>query len=246
MPKKLRRLKISEVSAVDVGANPGAQIMLVKRGDPGAVTFRKRDTGEIWTLPGDIDSLPALIAAAPGWGIEIVTDAAPPPAADIAKEANMDPHDEMIAIAKNYDETGELAVEITKADVYGAMVRSAEKARLPGQSAARAFARYIESAEGSSMFRLHKAASGSDVPATPVFTSSYQKLEWERAQTEKSARAAAADRESAAQSSINEMVRSFFATGQYPNEAAARRAVMGTARARSLLAVRGVYRTTAA
>src|ERR1700730_4801692 len=125
MPKKLRRLKISEVSAVDAAANPGARIMLMKRADSGAVSFRKRDTGQTWTLPADIDCLEAIIAAAPGWGIEVVKQAASPPAADIVKENHMEPlrRSGVKAIAKNYDETGEIPVPIEKRDVYSAMVK---------------------------------------------------------------------------------------------------------------------------
>jgi hypothetical protein len=127
--KRLTRLKIAEISAVDAAANPHAQILLRKAADSGSVTFRKG--AQSWTLPADIDSLPALIDAARAhWGMEVIEHAAPLPAAVDEEVHKMDPHDEMTAIAKNYDETGELAVEIQKSDVYAALQKGAEKNRL--------------------------------------------------------------------------------------------------------------------
>jgi hypothetical protein len=114
---------------------------------------------------------------------------------------------EIVEIAKAFAETGEIPVEITKADVYGAMVRSAEKNRLPGQSAAQAFARYVESPEGMSMYRLHKAAGGADHgSARPVFSNAYDAEMWARQDHIRKARDDAADRRQVVESSIAEMV----------------------------------------
>jgi len=140
--RKLKKLRISEVSAVDVGAGRGVRIILTKRADgsPRAIELPNKET----------------------------------PMTPILK------HRDVIAVAKNFCETGYISAEIEKRDVYAAMTKGAEKSREPNETSEQAFARYVTATdEGRMLFAFHKAAPGSDATPRPVFKSSAEILAWE-------------------------------------------------------------------
>jgi len=81
---------------------------------------------------------------------------------------------ELIEIGKRFDATGELPVSVIKADAYTAMERSAEKAGL-------SFSKYVDTAEGASLYRVYKHASGPEYNPSPQpkkFASSWEALRW--------------------------------------------------------------------
>jgi hypothetical protein len=242
MPKKLRRLKISEVSVCDAAANPHAQILIRKAVDSGAVSFRKRDTGETWTVPADIDCLPALIAAAPGWGIEILTDAAPPPVVKRGarelpaspaptQEARKMKSKEAVEVVKRAVETGE-AIPFSRDDVYAIMQKRADR-EIDGRTAAIRFSRYADSADGRALMQALKVAEPGPAAAPP--RTSYEMLMAQRDDHVRKAQNDADDRRRAVASSINTMIEQLLAQHPGLTRDAARRRVLAMPRVQAML-----------
>jgi hypothetical protein len=69
MARKLKKLRITEISSCDVGAGVGCRIVLAKR-DPGAPVRFTKD-GRHWDVPGDLSILDHLITHANELGLNI-------------------------------------------------------------------------------------------------------------------------------------------------------------------------------
>jgi hypothetical protein len=244
MARRLKKLVVREISGVDRAANPGAKIILRKRADPGAITIRKG--AEVWTLPADHDGpRETIIELARKQGYTVEGDAIMPG----QKEQRMSKRKEIVAIAKQFAETGEVSVEIQKRDVYAALLKGAEKIRQPGETSEQAFSRYATtSAEGQNLFRLHKSAPGPDwAPSpTPTFETGSARLAWERQEGIRKAASAAGDRERAAERAIDDIARAWLATGQYRTYEAARAAAERSPKIRSMRSAASIYRTALA
>jgi hypothetical protein len=92
MAKRLRKLRVTEISCVHHAANPGAKVMLLKRDGTDAkdrtraelgellakragtgqpIVFISKSTGERWALPADADIAEPMILSAGGLGLEV-------------------------------------------------------------------------------------------------------------------------------------------------------------------------------
>jgi len=216
--RKLKKLRISEVSAVDVGAGRGVRIILTKRADgsPRAIELPNKET----------------------------------PMTPILKRRDV------IAVAKNFCETGEIPVQIVKRDVFTAMTKGADKNRNPDETSEQAFARYVTATEeGRMLFALHKAAPGSDAAPRPVFKNSYEILQWEAAEHCRKAgvpvvgeRDAGADPDVIAESdkALVNVARSLVDSGQFSDLATSLRYVRSSPKYRGIAGSAAGYREAVA
>jgi hypothetical protein len=239
--KRIRGLKVTEISSVDAAACPGARIVLRKRDDDtGLVTIIRKADGQSWTLPADSAVLPGLRENAQRLGFEVLSEETPKMTNGSRKA--------MVAVAKQFASTGQMPVEIQKRDVYAAIVKGAAKAQQPGQSDAQAFAAYVETAEGTSLYRMYKAADGPDWsgPVAPVFTSVHARQQWEREEHVRKADVTRLGRERQMQLLIESISRGFWVSGKYASPEAARAAAETSPPVKALRSRLSIYRDSRA
>ncbi len=244
MARRLKKLKITEISGVDRGAGVGTRVVL-RKAYSGPITIRK--DGQSWVLPADHDGpLDAVLELARKQGYQIEGDQSAPIQEQRKMTEGKGTRKAMVAVAKSFAETGEMPVEIQKRDVYAAIVKGAAKTQTPGQTADQAFARYIESAEGASLFRLHKVAPGPDWAQSQdvSFMSAWERDQWARTEHNRKAQLAAADRDARAEAQINAVAMEFWRSGRFGSIEAAREAAMRTPQIRRLRSQGNIYRDT--
>jgi hypothetical protein len=149
-PRRLRRLEIGEVSAVDHAASPGARVVLLKRDTAGAaVTITKGERS--WRLPCDHGLLSQIREMASAWGIEVET----------TKGVTSMEHSTVVTIAKQVAEGA--TSSLTKSDFYQALQKGAAEIRKSSETREAAFARFATSdPDGQVLFRAHRLADGPD------------------------------------------------------------------------------------
>jgi hypothetical protein len=235
--KRLRGLKVAEISSVDSAANPGARIVLRKRDDPGLVTVIRKADGQSWSLPADSALLPGLRENAQRLGFEIEGDQIAPP----KQEHRTMKSREIVKIAKAAVAAGE-PIPFNAADLFQTMQKRADR-EIDGATSAIRFAKYCETADGRIMLAAQKAA-----PAAPVAlpATAYDRDQAARQDHIRKADVAREGRDRRMQQAIQSIANGLWASGQYGSFEAARAAAENSPTIRSLRSRDNIYTRGAA